>query len=88
MSIDFPQKNKKRALRRKEKHNKVDRAREIAHQLFPDLPVDKEWEEQWAVRHADNMKSCACWMCQNPRRWSKKSETLQEKKFKESPWCD
>ena len=85
MSIDFPQKDMKRAERRKKKAMRYKQAKEVAHQLFPGHP---EWEEQWAVRHADNMKSCACWMCQNPRRWSKKSDTLQEKKFKESPWCD
>ena len=87
MSIDFPQKDMKRAERRKKKALRYKHAKEIAHQLFPDLPVDRNWEEEWAKRHADNMKSCACWMCQNPRR-SFKQETLQEKKFKESMWCD
>ena len=84
MSIDFPQKDMKRAERRKKKALRYKHAKEIAHTIYPGHP---EWEEEWAKRHADNMKSCACWMCQNPRR-SFKQETLQEKKFKESMWCD
>lgn len=34
-------------------------------------------------RLADNMKSCSCWMCQNPRRSQKGSEklTIQERRF-------
>lgn len=74
----------KRAERRKRKALRYRHAKEIAHQIFPGKP---EWEEEWAKRHADNMKACSCWMCCNPRR-SLKQETLQEKKFKESMWCD
>ena len=36
-----------------------------------------------SYRFADNMKSCSCWMCQNPRRSQKGSEklTIQERRF-------
>jgi hypothetical protein len=56
----------------------------VAKQLFP---ASADWVDDWAKRHADNMKACGCWMCKNPRK-SFKEETLQEKKFKESIWCD
>jgi len=87
MSIDFPQKDKKRAERRKAKALRYKQAKEVAHNMWPGFPHDEEWEEQWAKRHADNMKACSCWMCGNPRKQFHK-ETLQEKKFKETPWCD
>ena len=84
MITDFPQKDKRRAIRRKEKQKRLREAKEIAHRIFPDHP---EWEEQWAKRHADNLKACSCWMCGNPRRVFH-DETLQEKKFSESMKCD
>ena len=84
MSIDFPQKDLKRAERRKRKALRYMKAKDVAKQLFPE---STDWIDGWAKRHADNMKSCACWMCKNPRK-SFKEETLQEKKFKESIWCD
>ena len=80
------EKSKKRALRRKFKQRKIERAKKVAHRLFPGLH-DPLWEEEWALRHADNLKSCSCWMCGNPRK-TLHQETLQEKKFKESIWCD
>lgn len=82
-TLEFPQKNKKRALRRKEKHRKVEEAQMIANKIFKDHP---DWAENWAKRHADNMKSCSCWACGNPRKMFL-DDTLQEKKFKESIRC-
>lgn len=86
MSIDFPQKDLKRAERRKRKALRYMKAKDVAERLFP-MNADEEWRENWAKRHTDNLKGCSCWMCCNPRR-SLKQETLQEKKFKENIWCD
>jgi len=88
MSIDFPQKDMKRAERRKKKALRYKQAKEVALTLFP-VFADDEWQkerEEWARKHADNLKGCSCWMCCNPRRLNK--ETLQEKKFKESIKCE
>lgn len=87
MSIDFPQKDMKRAERRKAKANRYKQVKDIAHRILPPSVRDTEWEEQWAKRHTDNLKSCSCWMCGNPRK-TFRDETFQEKKFKQSWKCD
>ncbi len=40
-----------------------------------------------SLRHADNMKICSCWMCGNPRRWSKGDDklTIQERRMGRNP---
>lgn len=34
---------------------------------LPTLEVDPEYVHQRALRFADNMKKCSCWMCRNER---------------------
>lgn len=81
MDDDFPTKNKVRAKRRFFKQKfKRKAANFIQHVQLHGIrnSLDGTFIEQWAARHADNLKSCSCWMCGNPRRWLKKP-TIQEK---------
>ena len=79
------EKNKKRAERRAQKERMLRKALKKAEMFYASDDFE-EWKKRWAVRHADNLKSCSCWMCCNPRRYGE--ETLQEKKFKESFKCE
>lgn len=81
MNMDFPKKDLKRAERRKDKSRKYMKAKCVAEAIFGPY-ADKDKCEYWAKRNADNLKSCGCSMCRNPRR-EFKEDTFQEKKFKE-----
>lgn len=86
-TLDFPQKNKKRALRRMQRQRKIDRAIKVAENHFWD--ADPAWKSLWAKRHADNMKSCGCWMCNNPRKvFHQLSFDQIKQKEKERLSCD
>lgn len=62
------------------------KAKCVAEAIFgPYCTEDKA--EYWAKRNADNLKSCGCSMCRNPRK-EFKEETFQEKKFRESFFRD
>lgn len=77
---DFPVKNKKKAKRRAARSTKqIRKGKEIqaAHRA--------SWEmREFAMKHVDNLKSCCCWMCQNPRKVFKGKNkarlTMQERK--------
>lgn len=71
MTDDFPKKNKIRALRRAIKEKLKRRAKKI----FMLWGLD----EKYAVKSADHLKNCSCWMCGNPRKYFKE-KTMQEKK--------
>lgn len=79
MSMDFPQKNKKRAERRRQKKLKYIRALKVAKRINPH--ADETWYDRWATRSADNLTVCSCHMCGNPRKHFKDA-TMQEKKWK------
>ena len=71
---------KRRALRRHHKDRFRRKAREIG----------KRWEvkdvEGFCRKSADNLTSCSCWMCGNPRRWGKRKtrkEIEADRKFRE-----
>lgn len=86
------EKNKKRAERRAQKERKRRKIEEmVTHEWYGDAskrwPGFEEWKENYIRRHADNPKSCSCWMCQNPRRVFKDNLTMQEKRFQESIRC-
>jgi hypothetical protein len=37
---------------------------------------DNQWVQYKAHQYADTRTSCSCWMCGNPRRYSKGKEAL------------
>lgn len=82
MSMDFPYKDKKRAKRRADKERRRrQELRKIDHQYSSPATWFnnfEQWREDYARRHADNPKSCSCWMCCNPRKYGQL--TLQEKR--------
>ena len=89
--MDFPHKDKKRAERRSHKERKRHKIEDmVVHKWYGDASKRwdgfEEWKEKYIQRHADNPKSCSCWMCGNPRR-KFHDLTLQEKKFQESIRC-
>ena len=61
----------KRAERRQKKRNMIEHAKEVLRRAWgisdSKLPL-------LAVKHADNLKSCSCYMCGNPRKYSKGKE--------------
>ena len=77
------EKNKKRAERRAHKERVRHKIEEtVTHKWYGDAskrwPGFDEWKEDYIRRHADNPKSCSCWMCCNPRKHGEL--TMQEKK--------
>lgn len=73
------EKNKKRAERRAQKERMLRKALKKAEMFYASDDFE-EWKKRWAVRHADNLASCSCHMCGNPRRiWNE--PTIQEKKI-------
>lgn len=93
MSMDFPHKDKKRAKRRADKERRRrQELRKITDIWYSNvssrLPDFEQWREDYARRHADNRKSCSCYMCGNPRKYWKEL-TLQEKRFSQRErFCD
>jgi hypothetical protein len=78
--MDFPNKNRKRAMRRHHRQRIYKKSKVIAKRTFAIL---EHWIDPWAKRNMNNRKKCSCWMCCNPRRIKGKSnETLQEVKHK------
>jgi hypothetical protein len=73
------EKNMKRAERRSQKERMLRKAlRKVeAYYVTEDF---QEWKERWARKHADNLASCSCHMCGNPRKyWNE--PTIQEKRI-------
>ena len=58
----------RRAQRRRIKRRALDIARATGRPI------------RWTIKNADNIKSCSCWMCGNPRRYFGE-QTLQERLF-------
>lgn len=83
MSMDFHPKEKKRAIRRAQKQKMLHKAEHVADVMFASVrdrqDQFEEWKKNWSKRHADNMKSCSCWMCCNPRKLGQ--PTIQEKRI-------
>ena len=74
------EKNKKRADRRAHKKRMQHKAKEVIDLVWRDGSNEwEEWKNRWAVRHADNLKGCSCWMCCNPRKYGEL--TMQEKRI-------
>jgi hypothetical protein len=77
---DLPIKSKTRAKRRFHKQRKIQQAKEIAKRFyfFDTKGVKEDWVCTWALRNADNLKKCSCYMCGNQRKYLGK--TFQELK--------
>ena len=56
---DFEQKNRKRSHRRSSVLRMKDKAYKLAKYLG--------WNKMWALKNAEHLKSCSCWMCRNQR---------------------
>lgn len=78
MYDDFPTKNLRRAQRRKQRQKKVDKAEKIFESRYASDKLNKRYVRDWAVRHADNLKSCSCRLCRN-----KSSEKSHKEKIAE-----
>ena len=74
---DFPVKNRKRARRRAD----MNRMKRKAIRIARNKGFNEEDSARWTM-NADHLKSCNCWMCENPRR-AFKEKTLQEYKAEE-----
>lgn len=57
----------KRALRRHHKNRMKSKAKKVYHWLT----------EKQAIKAADHLKTCSCYMCGNPRKY-KEGPTMQE----------
>lgn len=82
--------NKKRAIRRKERIKKINKARKIYSDWFfleRDREEHNEWVENSARRNYNHLKNCNCMFCSNPRKVNKgkhkDSVTIQELKSEE-----
>ena len=76
------EKNKKRAERRSAKARMRHRVEQNLNNQYSNVdkwPDFEEWKKSYVSRHADNPKSCSCWMCENPRRYGEL--TMQEKRI-------
>ena len=61
----------KRAERRH--HARRMKARVLNWQKQENARMDHAWgiSMEYVVRHAEHRAKCSCWMCGNPRKWSK-----------------
>lgn len=66
----------KRAIRRAHKARMIEKAKKIYRYIF------KIEDDQQAIKNADHLQSCDCWLCRNPREVFKKP-TIQEKRVKQ-----
>lgn len=83
MYDDFPEKNKKRNIRRKQKQKKIQKAEDIFSQRYHMDKLNERYTHDWAIRHADNMKSCSCYMCGNRRKYEGESRKEKLNKIRE-----
>jgi len=80
MYDDFPIKNKKRDMRRHQRHVKVKKARDFAERIYlSNSEFYENYKDEYARKNADNMAPCSCWMCQNQRKVSGE-KTVQERR--------
>lgn len=64
--------------RRAQKDRNLSRWRRIIKTWTPWRPVDTEWVERSARKHANHGKLCSCEMCGNRR--ATEGETIQERR--------
>lgn len=80
---NFPQKDKKRGLRRYQKLRKRAKFLKKLRETFAPNRGWQNWINEVAYKQSEHPTACSCWMCGNPRKWfnGKKSEELtkQEK---------
>ncbi len=66
MEADFPEKDKKRALRRHHRQRMIRKAKTIFHKYWSWGNTYTQHElERKANKEADNLAICSCWVCQH-----------------------
>jgi len=69
-----------RAERRHHHKRMLDKVRNFTYLKYMKDNFTQEEYEKYINKLVENRKSCSCWMCGNPRKYTKE-KTLQEKKF-------
>ena len=90
--MDREQEKVRRRRRRDDRQRMLRRARKVVRQWWGCRPVEPELvvrvrDIEWsAVRVADNLRVCSCWMCKSERKVGKGDSrlTMQERKFKDA----
>lgn len=88
MYDDFPIKSKKRGVRRKIRQKKVEKAERIFESRYAAQKLNERYIRDWAVRHADNLKSCSCSLCRNKDNEKSLKEKIAEIDEKEQLTLD
>jgi hypothetical protein len=60
------------------------RRNDLARMKAKALAIGKLQGDRPMLKDAEHLAVCSCWMCGNPRRWSKQRLTLQELKAQET----
>lgn len=66
--VDYLFKEPKRAIRRRHKLRMISKALRIQ-RLYWNIYTDEDAILYDALRSADNLVTCSCYMCGNPRKW-------------------
>ena len=58
----------KRALRRHHKFRVRRKAKRVMQML-----LDDHYSDEIAIKVAEHLAACSCWMCGNPRKWGERT---------------
>jgi len=71
---------KKRERRRRDFLRMKNRAHKVQTEWWAGFSYTEDEIDIASSKLANNIKVCSCYMCGNPRKWWRKSKTIQEKK--------